>query len=122
MGRTERASGSGSGRSSTEFTTAKVAMFAAIQTAIVRTTVTVNPLSPISERTACRRLRKADPIVANTQPGPADVAGILADFAARSGPLDGGTASGPEEAPGKLSAVSSRPTRRYLSVKRTLCG
>src|ERR1700686_808269 len=80
MSRTERASGTGSGRSRTEFTTAKVAVFAAIQTAIVRTTVTVNPLSPISERTACRRLRKGDPIVANTQSGHTDVAETLADF------------------------------------------
>src|SRR6266581_759535 len=108
MSRTERASGTGSGRSSTEFTTAKVAVFAAIQTAIVRTTVTVNPLSPISERTACRRLRKADPIVANTQPGHTDVAETLADFDAGSGPLDRGD----------LDAISSRsssarPTPRY---------
>src|SRR5450759_3776119 len=80
ISRTERASGTGSGRSNTEFTTAKVAVFAAIQTARVRTTVTVNPLSLISDRTACRRLRKADPIVTNTQAGHADVAGTLADF------------------------------------------
>src|ERR1019366_4915324 len=79
----ERASGTGSGRSNTEFTTAKVAVFAAIQTAMVRTTVTVNPLSPISERTACRRLRKTDSIVANTQSGYADVAGTLTDFCRR---------------------------------------
>src|SRR5664279_1530471 len=80
MSRTERASGTGSGRNSTEFTTAKVAVLAAIQTAMVRTTVTVNPLSPMSERTACRRLRKADPMLANTLFGRAGVAGILADF------------------------------------------
>src|ERR1035437_7872429 len=121
MSRTERASGTGSGRSKTEFTTAKVAVFAAIQTAKVRTPVTVNPLSPKSERTACRRLRKANPIVANTQSGRADVARTLAEFTARSGPPGGGKASGPEEAPGKPSAVSGRPTRHYLPVKRTLC-
>ena len=68
--RMERASGTGSGRSNTEFTTAKVAVFAAIQTAMVRTTVMVNPLSPISERRAYRRLRMADdPILANTKSG-----------------------------------------------------
>src|SRR5260370_1274773 len=72
----EPASGTGSGRSKTEFTTPKVAVLAAIQTAMVRTTVTVNPLSPISERTACRRLRNAVPIIANTQPGRAGVAEI----------------------------------------------
>ena len=76
--RMERASGTGSGRSNTEFTTAKVAVFAAIQTAMVRTTVMVNPLSPISERTACRRLRKADPIVTSTPSGPTHVAKFLA--------------------------------------------
>src|ERR1700683_2969428 len=79
------ASGTGSGRSNTEFTTAKVAVFAAIQTAIVRTTVTVNPLSPTSERTACLRLRKAEPIMANTLSGRAFVARNLAYFAA--GPI-----------------------------------
>src|SRR6266851_9580216 len=63
----ERASWIGSGRNNTEFTTAKVAVLAAIQTAMVRTTVTVNPLSPIRDRTACRRSRKADSISANTQ-------------------------------------------------------
>src|SRR5436189_2254131 len=97
MSRIERASGTGSGRSSTEFTTAKVAVFAAIQTAIVRTTVTVNPLSPISERMACRRLWKADPIVADTQAGHTSVAETFADFDAGSDRL---TAPG---APGRIS-------------------
>jgi len=55
MMRMLRASGTGSGRSSTEFTRAKVAVLAAMQTAMVRTTVTVNPLSPISDRTAYLR-------------------------------------------------------------------
>src|ERR1700722_4481030 len=76
----EPASGTGSGRSNTEFTTAKVAVFAAIQTAMVNTTVMVKPLSPNSERTACRRLRKADTIVLNTLSSCAFVAGNSAYF------------------------------------------
>ncbi len=78
----ERASGTGSGRSNTEFTTAKVAVLAAIQTAMVRTTVTVNPLSPISERTAYRRLRKTDddPILSNTKSGGPGVAKNVLTF------------------------------------------
>src|ERR1019366_895066 len=98
----ERASGTGSGRSNTEFTTAKVAVFAAIQTAMVRTTVTVNPLSPISERTACRRLRKTDSIVTNTPSAHAGVAGTLTDFVAE---------------PGRWTAGHSKPNHRCHRIR-----
>src|SRR5215469_16891341 len=79
----EPTSGTGSGRSNTEFTTANVAVFAAIQTAMVAMTVTVNPLSPIRERTACRRLRTMEPMIANTLFRSRDVAQILACFCCR---------------------------------------
>src|ERR1700722_10393643 len=73
----ERASWIGSGRNNTEFTTANVAVFAAIQTAIVRTTVKVNPLSLRRERIACCRSRKADSISSNTRIERAGVAVFL---------------------------------------------
>src|SRR6266404_6495968 len=51
MIRIRRASGTGSGFRSTECTTAKVAVLAAIHTASVTSTVKLNPLSRSSERT-----------------------------------------------------------------------
>src|ERR1035441_7526064 len=51
---------------------------------ILGTTIFRWSCGPMSERTACRRLRKADPIVANTQSGHTKVAGTLADFGGRA--------------------------------------